>query len=145
MLIETAKNLPVGGVDTLVFHYGFSIFVSTLAKVAQHALRFFFASVVSAMPIPERQLSELAESVRVFERGEKRWGKVGGFGGCARIILGKIIATLIGNGGIPREPNSQDFDVFGSAPLGCCCCWRTLAGEALKLRPQAALHERLKK
>src|SRR5438105_1547538 len=45
--------------------------VSTLAKVAQQAQRFFFASVVSAMQIPERQLSELAESVRDFERGEE--------------------------------------------------------------------------
>jgi len=71
MLIETAKYLAIGGVDTLVFHYGFSIFVSTLAKVAQHAQRFFFASVVSAMQIPEQPLSELAESVRVFERGEE--------------------------------------------------------------------------
>ena len=37
----------------------------------------FFASVVSAMQIPERQHSELAESLRVFERGEEalteRW------------------------------------------------------------------------
>src|SRR6267142_3123880 len=45
--------------------------VATLAKVAQHAQRFFLASVVSAMRIPERQLSELAESVRVFERDEE--------------------------------------------------------------------------
>src|SRR6266702_1997232 len=55
-------------------HFGIPLwflhFVSTLAKVAQHAQRFFFASVVSAMQIPERPLSELAESVRVFERGE---------------------------------------------------------------------------
>jgi hypothetical protein len=40
-----------------------------LAKVAQHAQRLFFASVVSAMQIPERQHSELAKSLRVFERG----------------------------------------------------------------------------
>src|SRR6266404_3758877 len=45
--------------------------VSTLAKVAQHAQRLFFASTVSAMLIPERQHSELAESVRDFECGEE--------------------------------------------------------------------------
>jgi len=45
--------------------------VSTLAKVAEHAQRLFFASVVSAKQIPERQLSELAESVRDFERSEE--------------------------------------------------------------------------
>jgi hypothetical protein len=45
--------------------------VSTLAKVTQHAQQLFFASVVSAMEIPERQLSELAKSVRDFERGEE--------------------------------------------------------------------------
>src|SRR6266542_6845708 len=72
MPIETAKNLPVGGVDTLVFHYGFSIFISIdPGEGSQYAQRLFFASVVSAMQIPERQHSELTESVRVFELGEE--------------------------------------------------------------------------
>src|SRR5258705_8792372 len=45
--------------------------VSTLAKVVEHAQRLFFASVVSAKQIPERQLSELARSLREFGRGEE--------------------------------------------------------------------------
>jgi len=89
--------------------------VSTLAKVAQYAQWLFFASVMSAMQIPERQHSELTESVRLFERGEEALTECGGLGGCAWIILGKIIATLIGNGVIPCEPNNQEFEVFRRA------------------------------
>jgi hypothetical protein len=72
MPIETAKNLSVGGVHTLVFHYGFSTFISIdLGEGSPTRPAFFFASVVSAIQIPERLLSKLAESVRLFECGEE--------------------------------------------------------------------------
>src|SRR5258705_752538 len=92
--------------------------VSTLAKVAQHAQRPFFASVIRAMQIPERQLSELAESVRDFERGEEALTECWRTWRMCLDNSERNNRHFDRNGGIPCEPNSEAFEVFRRQSLG---------------------------